>query len=38
MTEDEQLEKITIARDYTDSEKAIKEINEIIFGQYEEEK
>lgn len=37
MTEHEQLEKITIARDYTDSEEAIKEIDEIIFGQYEEE-
>lgn len=38
MTEDEQLEKITdIVRDYTDSEEAIKEIDEIIFGQYEEE-
>lgn len=37
MTEDEQLEKITIARDYTSLEGAIKEIDEIIFGQYEEE-
>lgn len=37
MTEHELLEKITdIVRDYTDSEEAIKEIDEIIFGQYEE--
>ena len=38
MTEHELLEKITdIVRDYTDSEEAIKEIDEIVFGQYEEE-
>ena len=39
MTEHEQLEKITdIVRDYTDSEEAMKEIDGIIFGQYEEQR
>ena len=38
VTEHEQLEKITeIVSNYTDSEEAMKEIDEIIFGQYEEE-
>ena len=38
VTEHEQLEKITeIVSNYTDSEEAMKEIDEIVFGQYEEE-
>ena len=35
MTEDEQLEKITIARDYTSLEGALQEMLDILSGKYD---